>query len=166
MQRKKLLLNVACAAVLAAVPATAAAHGDHGDDGEDGTHGEVVGTVASFSNSTLTINLADGSTMTGKVTERTDVECKGDNGLRRRGSGSRLAHTARHGADDNGDDDSRGDRRGDDGDRHDRGDRRGHRRGSHTDCGTAALVAGAKVHEAELRGTTAGAVFKEIELVS
>jgi hypothetical protein len=145
MHRKKLLLNVAAAAVVAAVPATAAAHGGHGGHGEDGTHSlEVVGTVTSFADGKLTVTLGDGSTLVGKVTDRTDIECKGDNGLRARGDGKLRARAAHNGGDD------------------------GHgRRGlNRHHCGTAALTAGAKVHEAELAGTSTGAVFKDVELVS
>jgi hypothetical protein len=161
--RRTLALNLACAAALAAVPATAAAHSDHA---EDGSHNrEAVGSVTSLTGDVLTITLADGSTMTGKVTARTDVECKGDNGVRTRGRHhAKQARTARHGDDDRGGDDRRGgdDNRGDD----DRGDDdRRDRRVQRTDCGTAALIAGAKVHDAELGATSTGAVFEEVELL-
>jgi hypothetical protein len=98
---------------------------------------EVGGTIVSFENSVLTIKLADDSTISGKVDDSTEIECR----------------TA-----------------GEDGDRHERhggGDHSGPGRGGddETRCTTADLTAGTAVHEAELHGTGADAVFEEIKLL-
>jgi hypothetical protein len=111
---------------------------DTDDDGvKDGD--EEAGTVASFDGTTLVIDLAAGGSVRGRVTDATEVECE---------------------AEDHGDGDRGG--RGDGGD--DRGDDAGDDENEDA-CGTEALVRGARVHEAELDVTSAGAVFEEVELI-
>jgi hypothetical protein len=79
------------------------------DDGD-----ENAGTVKSFDGKVLTIDLANGKTLSGQVTDATEITCKGsddqgdDNVPIRPG-----ARTSRHGADDP-DGDDRGDDRGGD----------------------------------------------------
>lgn len=130
---------------------------------------ETAGTIASFSTGTLTITLKDGSTVSGKVTSFTEIECRS------------AAAAASHGdqGDDNGqgDDNNEGDNRGrddqsqgrassdsgnggqDDGPGHDEGDDNGQ-----GECTTAALVPGAVVREAELSVSSAGSVWEKVEL--
>jgi hypothetical protein len=118
---------------------------------------ETAGTVASFSEGTLTIKLNDGSTVSGKVGDFTEIECH-----------PATAAAASHG-DDNGqgddndqaDDNGQGDDRND-GAGHDEGDDNGQDQAEH--CTTAALVTGAVVREAELSVSSAGAVWKKVEL--
>jgi hypothetical protein len=129
---------------------------------------ETAGTIASFANGTLTITLNDGSTVSGKVTEGTEIECR-----------SAMASVARD--DGQGDDNGPGDDRGDDGqsssgpgdgehgdvsgrdaDDNDADDEDAQDEAEH--CTSAALVAGAVVREAELRVSSAGAVWEKVEL--
>jgi len=129
---------------------------------------ETAGTIASFANGTLTITLNDGSTVSGKVTEGTEIECR-----------SAMASAARD--DGQGDDNDQGDDRAndgqsssgpgdgehggvsaDDGDDNDANDDGAQDEAEH--CTTAALTPGAVVREAELRVNSAGAVWEKVEL--
>ena len=147
---------------------------DSDDDGRrDGD--EHAGTVESFSDGVLTIRLLNNETISGRVDSSTEVECEDeDEDSDRRG---RPAHAASTGDDDSsGGDDSSGrdpnkphsddddgtadqgpgddgQARGDD----DEGD------DDDEDCGSAALVPGARVREAEL--VTSTGVFREVELL-
>jgi hypothetical protein len=145
--RRTTMLAWGAAALLAATPAAALAHGDRDHD----HGGATVGTVASFADGTLTLTLADGSTLAAKVTDRTDIDChRAATARSARKHGRHKGH--RHG------------RGHDDGHRH--GPGRGHRRHHHgDDCTTADLTAGTAVREATVRATAAGAVFSEVELV-
>lgn len=132
---------------------------DTDNDGvEDGD--ESAGTVDSFvedsanpGTGVLTIRLADGSTISGKVDSTTEIECR----------------TPR--AEDDANDDSVHARHdgGDDGDRSGSGDNEDHsgpgRNGDESNCTTADLTAGTPVHEAELHGSGADAVFEEVKLL-
>ena len=128
---------------------------DSDDDGTDDGH-EGGGTVTSFTGGVLTIHLFKGDDVKGRVDGRTEIECE------HRSSASTTAVAARHGDDDPGDDDHHGGEGDDDNGEH-------HHRGRHHDdrnaCATTALTAGAVVREAELRTTSSGLVFREIELV-
>jgi hypothetical protein len=127
--------------------------------------GETAGTIASFTNGTLTITLNDGSMVSGKVTEVTEIECR-----------SAMASAASDGHGDNGDNgqDGQGDGHGDEassgagqGD-----DQQGDVSGRDADdqqqqaqsCTSAALVQGAVVREAELRVSSTGATWEKVEL--
>jgi hypothetical protein len=130
-----------------------------------------AGTVQSFTGGVLTIKLNDNSTVSGQVTPQTELNCE---------SATPATTASEHGS-------GGGDSSGDSGDSHatpgtppsssDDGDG-AHGDGEHGDgdhgdtddgggtpCDTSALVAGAIVHEAELRIGPAGAVFKSIDLV-
>jgi hypothetical protein len=112
---------------------------DSDNDGiEDGD--ENGGVIDSFdaTTGTLVITLAPNGTLTGKVDSTTELEC----------DDSASATTSSRGDDDSGDDDRGDDDRGDDG---------------NGNCTSAALVKGAKVDEAELRGN---GVFEKVELGS
>jgi hypothetical protein len=126
--------------------------------------GDTAGTVASFTNGTLTITLNDGSTVSGKVTEGTEIECH-----------SAMASAASDGQGGQGD---QGDENGNEGqsgsgsgDGH-QGDISGHDGGDDGEaqqeeaghCTSAALVTRAVVREAELRVSSAGAVWEKVEL--
>jgi hypothetical protein len=107
---------------------------DSDDDGiRDGD--ENAGTVTSFDGETLVIALAPSGTLTGKVTDATEIKC--DDGSRG------IASASSHGADDP------------------PGDDRGGSNPTGT-CTKANLVKGVKVDEAEL---TTGGVFEKVELV-
>ncbi len=136
--------------------------------GSTPTSSDSAGTVVSFSEGTLTLKLSDGSSVSGKVTERTEIECPA--------STSSIASAADFGRHDQGDnndqsdDNDRFDDRGHDqggpgpsGDDH--GDCPGHEAGAQTEhCTTAALVPGASVKEALLSLSGAGAAWVKVEL--
>jgi hypothetical protein len=129
-----------------------------------GGSAESVGTIASYGEEVLTIALNDGSTVSGKVTERTEIECEAP---------SSTASAADFGRGDQG---QGGD--GQDGWQGPEGEGgqdgpgggsgcAGHQSGSQGEgshCTTAALVKGAKVAEAELVLTSTGAVWEKVEL--
>jgi hypothetical protein len=114
------------------------------DDGD-----EHPGEVKSFDGGMLTISLANGGTLTAAVTDDTEVECDDD-------AGDDRGH-------DDGDEDHHGHHHGDDDAQsaHDPGDD-----DENEDCGADALVAGAKVLEAELKVRNGEAVWEKVELLS
>lgn len=140
---------------------------DSDDDGVDDGD-EIAGSIVSFANNVLTIQLpGDGAgTVTGTVNDATVVECDDD---------APTARASHDGSDDNsgagsgGDDSGRVDNSGpgstsdDDGANHDAGDDDQ----NEDNCTTADLKAGARVHEANLTKAMDGStVFTKIELVS
>jgi hypothetical protein len=130
---------------------------DTDNDGvEDGN--EASGTVDSFvedsanpGTGVLTIKLADNTTISGKVDSTTEIDCRtarsGDDATR-----------ARHDGGDDGDGDHSGPGRDGEGDH-------GDDNGDQGNCTTADLTPGTAVHEAELKGTGADAVFTEVKLL-
>ena len=129
------------------------------------TPGETVGTVLSFEAGVLKITLGDGSVVSGKVTEATRLECASAEG--------------QQGSDDDGDVNEQGDDQNDHGgpppvpsSQGQQGPGSSHGDDQHgslseviqPECTTAALVAGAKVEEAELTLTSAGAVWEKVSL--
>jgi hypothetical protein len=150
---------------------------DTDDDGirDDNEH---AGTVKSFEGGVLTITLAQGGELSGTVDDGTEIECESEAAHAASGDGSGASDdSGRSGSsgpgsgaddpagddagddpagDDHGDDPAGDDPAGDEGD--DRGDVEGER------CGTDALTAGTKVREAELRVTSAGRRFSELQL--
>jgi hypothetical protein len=146
---------------------------DTDNDGiEDGD--EHAGTVAGFQNGVLTISLFGGGSLSGQVTDATEIECDDDS-----------AHASDHGDDDNsgpnGDDEDNsgpgsGDDRGDDNadqaeqepadNQGDDNDEQGEDENEDEECGTEALTTGRRVKEAELSARNGSAVFREVELGS
>jgi hypothetical protein len=134
---------------------------DSDDDGiEDGD--ENAGTVKRFEGGVLTIALAGGGEISGKVDDSTEIECP---------AGASMADDHGGGDDDPGDEDQgddhggadqgdedQGDDHGDDGPGHDQGDDDDQR------CGTDALTAGRTVREADIKLRDGAATFREIEL--
>ncbi len=145
-----------------------------GDGVEDGDEG--AGTITSFDSTTgkLVINAFSGDTVSGRVTDDTEIECENDDDDQPDEHGDDGPNSGPGNGDDDGDD------HGDDGPGHDEGDDNGgedghggpgHGRRSHGDddgddenCSVADLTAGTVVREAELELSSAGAVFEEIEL--
>ena len=132
---------------------------DSDDDGvRDGD--EDAGRVESFVGGVLVVRLAGGGTVSGRVDEDTEIECK-----------TEADHES---WDDEDADDSRKSRALDvrgrarrdfDEDDEDWGDDLLEDYDDDESCGPEALVAGAIVHEAELELVDGGAVFSTIELV-
>jgi hypothetical protein len=126
--------------------------------------GESAGTVTSFKEGVLTITLTDGTPVSGKVTENTEIHCQSatpsvgddqdeqqgqeqeadDNGSSGSSHGDAVAHQADHGS--GGDEGQQGSEE------------------QQQSCTTAALVPGAKVREAELRISGSGAVWDHVDL--
>jgi hypothetical protein len=111
---------------------------DTDNDGvEDGD--ENAGTISSFDGTTLTIDLFGGGTLSGQVTESTEIECDQEDG------GAQVSEDGQN-QDQQGGEDSGSQQSSDDGDA--------------GTCGTADLMPGAAVHEADLEGTA----FTKVEL--
>jgi hypothetical protein len=137
---------------------------DSDNDGvEDGD--ENAGTIASFDGTTLTINLAAGGSVSGQVTDATEIECddQGDHSGNEHSGHDGSGHhsdSVGSGEDGSGDhqsgDDDSGDQSGDD-DSGDDGD-------SGSSCTVDDLVPEAVVHEADLHIGGSGAVFEKVEL--
>jgi len=129
---------------------------------------ETAGTVKSFTEGVLVITLKDGSTVSGKVTEETELHCRtpgtpgsddgggeegdhgGEGGSPSSGSGPSAGRDARMMG-------SGEDREGDGSE--------GDEEGEATTCTTAALVPGAVVREAELSVGSSGAVWDHVDLI-
>jgi hypothetical protein len=139
---------------------------DTDDDGiKDGK--ERAGTIVSYEEGELTVELANGGRVSGLVTGGTEIECETEDD--HEGSdddddrGKALAKDARD--EDDPSEDS------DDGEENDHDDGEVEE-GEHGDddeddstCGPADLQPGVAVHEAELRVSADGLIFEEIELV-
>ncbi len=124
---------------------------DSDDDGiKDGK--ENAGTIKSFEDGVLTISLAGGGELSGTVDDDTEIECHTPGDLK--------AHSS------SGDDDGPGHDQGDDhGDDEDGDDVNEHGDDDDDQCSADALMAGTKVHEAELEVTSAGKHWEELELI-
>jgi hypothetical protein len=124
---------------------------------------ENAGTVKSFTGGVLTITLADETEVSGKVTEATRVRCESTT--------PKASEDDEQGDDNQGDDDGQGDdNQGDEpgsavasAASNDSGDDDG---AGNEACTTAALAPGAVVRGAELRLSSAGAVWEEVELLT
>jgi hypothetical protein len=164
---------------------------DSDDDGVMDGH-EQAGTIASFDAATgrLVIDLFGGDTISGLVTDQTEIECEDHSSASASSEGpgsGELEPGDDHGGqgevepgDDHGDHEVVGDDRGDDGEDEPGDDRGGDNsspgsensgpgHGDENDdedraCTTAELVPGAVVEEAELRVAHGQATFEEVEL--
>jgi hypothetical protein len=121
---------------------------DTDNDGvEDGD--EVVGTIAGFDGTVLTIDLLAGGSVSGTVTADTRIKCETENEQEAEDETNDVARTSDDGSGDSSGEDQSGDANegpgGDD---------------EHL-CTTADLTAGTMVHEAELEGD----VFEEVDLI-
>jgi hypothetical protein len=111
---------------------------DTDNDGiEDGD--ENAGTISSFDGTTLTISLLGGGTLSGQVTESTEIECDREDG------GAQMSEDGQKQGQQDGEDS---------------GSRQSSDDGDAGACGKADLVPGAVVHEADLEGTA----FEKVEL--
>lgn len=133
---------------------------DTDNDGtEDGD--ENAGTVASFDNGLLTIDLFGGGSVSGMVTDQTEISCENEDG---NGDGDAGGVQAREdGSDNSGSDEESGDNSGpgseSSGDEDETGD------DEEQACTADDLTTDPVVHEAELELENGQAVFEEIQLV-
>ena len=167
--RRVLYTLIASALVVALIPATALGRSHHrrhhhharahhgirhkqfgrGDAPASPSMADNAGTVASFDGTKLTIQLADGSTVSGTVNGDTEIEC----------DAADMSQTSFH-RDDQGGDHSGGDQ-GDNNDNNDQGDDN-----EMQNCDSSSLTPGTIVHEAELKLSGAGAVWDKVELLT
>jgi hypothetical protein len=114
-----------------------------------------AGTVSSFTNGVLTITLNDAnhSMISGKVTPDTVVQCEapGSSSSSVRADGDGGSQSQSGGSDDNGENDN--------------GENQGEDRGQQN-CMSALQTSGTVVREAELRLSSAGATWDKVELVA
>lgn len=179
--RRYLFAVIASIAMFAAVPASSVARTHHHKSSHHGRHharartrrfGDVnapssttgsttpssqdAGTVMSFTPSstggTLTISLNDGSTVTGQVTNDTEIECSAMNGQVTRDDGG----PGPSGGGDHGDNGARGDNGDDNG--NDNNDQ------ANNQACLSALTPGAVVREATLRISGGGSVWDHVDL--
>jgi hypothetical protein len=132
-----------------------------------------VGTVASFTGGVLTIQLNDGSTVSGTVTNDTAIECMSSQSQSTHDSGDQGSGDngdQSSGSDEQGDQASGSDEQGeqsssteDQGDQSSSGEDQGDASSS---CSSADLTAGKTVHAAELKITSAGKTWDKVELGS
>jgi hypothetical protein len=111
---------------------------------------DTAGTVQSFNNGVLTIMLNDGSTVSGAVTNDTEIECEAADTMM-------SAHEDGGGTDGTSGDTSSGD--GVSGDNEAENENE-----VEMNCSTANLTPGTVVKEAELRISSTGSVWKDLEL--
>ena len=128
------------------------------DSDDDGIRDddENAGTITAIDGAMLTITTFAGDELTGAVTDATEIECENEGDDEGDDDSSRTL--AEHGDDDG---DNSGPGSGDD-DEGDDDDDQGE--DDEDECAPGALAVGAKVHEAELKLTSAGPVWDEIEL--
>ena len=120
----------------------------------------TAGTIQSFDGTTLTIKLANGSLVSGQVTNRTEIECRmagddngnGDENMRNDDGGPSSGGSGGPGPDGNGGS-------GDDGNggSGDHGD-------DNNMCSATALTNGASIQDAVLSISSAGAVWTRVDL--
>lgn len=149
--RRLLLIAVGLLTLALVAPTVASANGRHHGHHKHHKHhrahgahlsGDAAGTIASFDGTTLTIALANGSSVSGAVTDDTDIHVI---------EVAPAAAVSHYGGDDDGDDDHRW------------WDK--HRRCGSDDGDTSDLVAGATVWKASLEIGPDGAVFEKVKLL-
>jgi hypothetical protein len=176
--RRILFTILACTALVVAVPAVALAHNGHRHHHKRHHHARVrheafighhdagdvngansgqanqptAGMVTSFANDILTITLNNGNTVSGEVTNDTEVKCEnpamqnGDNDADDNGGGDEQGDAVFHHSDGGGDNCDQGD--------------------DNENDQTCTITPGMAVTKAELTINGAGSVWDEVELVS
>lgn len=193
--KRILLVAVSCSALVLGAPAVASAHhhgkhhsGKHhaararvldfrasapatpGAPGSPATpatpSNESVGKVTSFKEGVLIITLTDGTPVSGKVTEQTEIQCTpatptigGDDDEAGSGEGDQGSSTESL-SNDGSHNDAHAALSGDEGEDGQDGSDEGQQ-----SCTTAALIPGAMVREAELTLGSAGAVWDRVDLI-
>jgi hypothetical protein len=177
--RKKWMVALLGAALCALMPAAALAHGPsdtHHAKRHHREHARIrhlhaaatdsAGSVMSFDGTTLVITLTNGSTVSGAVTNNTEMSCDSSGQTTSMGSDTR-ADGGPGGGDDHGDRNDQGDHgdRNNPGDNGDNDDNEGDE-GNQMACTTANLTPGTTVHEAELKISGAGSVWEKVDLIT
>jgi hypothetical protein len=151
-------------------------HGRHHDHGRhNGRHFDMreAGTISTFdaTSGKLTITLLEGGTVTGLVTDRTEIKCEGVDDRRARRDHGSSSSSGGSGQNEPGDDHGgRGNDPGDDNGGHgnepgdDNGGATGAPPAGEASCSTASLVPGTVVGDAELRLEGGTAFFVEVEV--
>ncbi|HET7049573.1 MAG TPA: hypothetical protein VFI54_15015 [Solirubrobacteraceae bacterium] len=161
--RRVLYTLIASALVVALIPATALGRSHHrrhhhharvhhkqfgrSDAPATPSMADNAGTVASFDGTKLTIQLNDGSTVSGTVNGDTEIECEAAD-----------MSQSNFNSDDEGGDHNSGDDNNDQGDDNDDNEMQ--------NCDASSLTPGTTVHEAELKLSGAGAVWDKVELLT
>jgi hypothetical protein len=173
--RRILFTAVACGAMLGSVPAVSLAHdgSDHHNRDRPAHHARVrherfrsvsrndithnAGTVASFANGTLTITLANGSTVSGAVTQFTRLVCEASTPMQDqdRGPGGN-GNNGDNGDNGAGDNVNNGDNDNDPGDND---------RGEHQANMCTTVAPGMAVRDASLTITAGGPVWTSVDLI-
>lgn len=131
---------------------------DSDDDGtEDGD--ENAGTITSFEDGVLTINLYGGASVSGIVDEDTEIKCHAADE-----SSDDSSSSDRRSGDDNSGPGSENSGSGSENSGPGSGDNRPPHGGCNTECSTEDLVVGAIVEEADLELSNGKATFREIKL--
>jgi hypothetical protein len=135
------------------------------DQDQGGNSSGQAGTVTSFDNGVLTITLNDGSTVSGTVTDGTELECMAPSSNPQSEDGDSGGDNNPSGGDNNpsGDDNNNGDDNGDNNNGDDNGDN-GDNGGQM--CSTSSLTPGTPVAEANLEITSSGATWDKVELIT
>lgn len=129
------------------------------------SNSQQAGTVTSFANGVLTITLNDGTTVSGAVTDQTELDCmapaqnQGDNGGDDNGGAMTNSRNDGGGGSSSGSGDDNG---GDSGS----GDDNGGGDDGNQMCSTAALTPGTPVAEANLEISSTGASWDKVELIT
>ena len=139
---------------------------DSDNDGtEDGD--ENAGTIESFDNGVLTINLFSGGAVSGQVTDQTEIRCENENENEDQdeaGDDDGAAGAGVQARDDGGDNSGPG-QEGDGDNSGPGGDEDANDGDEDNACTTADLTPDTVVHEAELELENGQAVFEEVDLV-
>ena len=177
--RRILFTVLASAALCAAAPTVALAHNGHRHHHKRHHHARVrhekffahrhdgdrngnpaansaptAGTVTSFANDVLTITLANGSTVSGEVTNDTEIKCENPEMQNGDNDGDEHGDAVFHHGDGGG------------GDNGDRGDEDGNRGDDNDNDEVCTPTPGMAVRSAELTINGTGAFWNEVELIN
>ena len=120
-----------------------------------------AGTVDSFTNGVLTIKLSDNSTVSGRVTDATEIECQAPEPQQTQHMDGDGGSTS--GGDDHGDDNAGANQPTGENENENEAQNENENENEQS-CGTSSLTRGTVVHEAELKVSSAGSVWEKVEL--
>jgi hypothetical protein len=127
--------------------------------GKENEAQDNAGTVDSFTNGVLTIKLSDNSTVSGHVTSATEIECQAP-------EPQETQHMDGDGGTSGGDDNAGANQpTGENENENENQAENENENENEQSCGTSALTLGTVVHEAELKVSSSGSVWENVELV-